>query len=49
MLTSGKTTGKTPGDRGCYVICNCNFANIDVVALYLSKRLNNNLYFTLEK
>ena len=32
-----------------YGICNCNVANIDVVALYLSERLNNNLYFTLEK
>ena len=37
------------GEGGCYVICNCNVANIDVVALYLSERLNNNLYFTLEK
>ena len=26
----------------CYVICNRNAANIDVVALYLSERLNNN-------
>ena len=33
----------------CYVICNFNVANINVVALYLSERLNNNLYFTLEK
>ena len=37
------------GEGGCYAICNCNVANIDVVALYLSERLNNNLYFTLEK
>ena len=36
-------------EKLCYVICNCNVANIDVVALYLSERLNNNLYFTLEK
>ena len=33
----------------CYVICNCHAVNIDVVALYLSERLNNNLYYTLEK
>ena len=33
----------------CYVICNCNAANMDVVALYLSEQLNNNLYYTLEK
>ena len=33
----------------CYVICNCNIANIDIVAFHLSKRLNNNLYYTLEK
>ena len=33
----------------CYVICNCNIANIDIVAFYLLKRLNNNLYYTLEK
>ena len=33
----------------CYVICNCNDANIDVVALYLSERLNYSLYYTLEK
>ena len=33
----------------CYVICNCNVANIDVVALYLSERLNNNFYFIQEK
>ena len=26
----------------CYVICNCNAANMDVVALYLSEQLNNN-------
>ena len=37
------------GEGRCYVICNCNVANIDVVALYLSERLNNNLYFILEK
>ena len=37
------------GEGRCYVICNCNVANIDVVALYLSERLNNNLYFRLEK
>ena len=30
-------------------ICNCNVANIDVVAFYLSERLNNNLYYPLEK
>ena len=30
------------GDGGCYVICNCNTANMDVVALYLSEQLNNN-------
>ena len=36
---------KTP----CYVICNCNVANINVAAIYLSERLNSNLYFTLEK
>ena len=35
---------------GCYyVICNCNVANIGVVALYLLERLNDNLYYTLEK
>ena len=33
----------------CYVICNCNVANKDVVALYLLERLNNNSHFTLEK
>ena len=33
----------------CYVICNCNDANIDVVALCLSERLNYSLYYTLEK
>ena len=33
----------------CYVICNCNVANLDVMALYLSERLNNNLYYTLEE
>ena len=33
----------------CYIISNCNIANIDVVALYLLERLNNNLYFTLDK
>ena len=33
----------------CYVICNCNVANKDIVALYLSERLNSNLYFTLER
>ena len=27
---------------GCYVICNRNAANMDVVALYLSEQLNNN-------
>ena len=26
----------------CYVICNRNAANMDVVALYLSEQLNNN-------
>ena len=36
---------KTP----CYVFCNCNVANINVAAIYLSERLNSNLYFTLEK
>ena len=35
--------------RVCYAISNCNIANIDVVALYLSERLNNDLYFTLQK
>ena len=30
-------------------LCNNNVVNIDVVALYLSERLNNNLYYTLEK
>ena len=33
----------------CYVICNCNIANMDVVALYLLEQLNNNLHYTLEK
>ena len=33
----------------CSVICNCNVANLDVVALCLSERLNNNLYYTLEE
>ena len=43
--------GKTIRGRegGCYVIRDCNAANIDVVALYLSERLNCNLYYTLEK
>ena len=36
-------------EGGCYIICNNNVVNIDVVALYLSERLNNNLYYTLEK
>ena len=31
------------------ITCNCNAANINVVALYLSERLNNNLYYTLKK
>ena len=35
--------------QACYVICNCNIANIDVVATYLSERLNNDLHYTLEK
>ena len=26
----------------CYVICNCNAANMDVVAFYLLEQLNNN-------
>ena len=29
-------------DSSCYVICNRNAANMDVVALYLSEQLNNN-------
>ena len=33
----------------CYAICNCNIANIGVVAPYLSERLNNNLWYKLEK
>ena len=37
------------GEGGCYVICNCNNANVDVVALYLSEQLNNNLCCALEK
>ena len=37
------------GEEECYVICNCNAANIDVLALYLSEQLNYNLYYTLEK
>ena len=36
-------------DSSCYVISDCNVANIDVVALYLLERLNDNLYYTLEK
>ena len=34
---------------GCDVICNCNDANIGVVAFFLLERLNNNFYYTLEK
>ena len=47
----GKTIRGREGGRegGCYVIRDCNAANIDVVALYLSERLNCNLYYTLEK
>ena len=37
------------GEGRCYVICDCNTANIDVVAPYLSERLNGNLYDTPEK
>ena len=33
----------------CYAICNCNAANIDVMARYLLERLNYNLYYTLGK
>ena len=33
----------------CDITCNYNAANINVVALYLSERLNNNLYYTLKK
>ena len=33
----------------CYVNCNCNAANIDVVALNQPERLNNDLCYTLEK
>ena len=37
------------GEGGCYVICNCKAANIDVVAIYLWGRLNYNLLYRLEK
>ena len=33
----------------CYVICNCNGSNIDVVALYLSEGSKNTSYYTIEK
>ena len=36
------------GEGGRYVICYSKAGNMDVVALYLSERLNNNLYYTLE-
>ena len=37
------------GEGGCYIICNCNTANIDIVVLFLSEQLSNNIYYTLEK
>ena len=33
----------------CYIISNCNAANIDIVALYLTESWNYNLHYTLEK
>ena len=37
------------GEGGRYIICNCNTANIDIVVLFLSEQLSNNIYYTLEK
>ena len=37
------------GEGGRDIICNCNTANIDIVVLFLSEQLSNNIYYTLEK